>query len=131
MVPCQREMCNAALAFRPTVSLTRERHVVSLRIALDVSDPTIAAFITAVTIALGYDTTTVVSANACGRTTADIIVCETRHEPGCDCDHLPRIVLTQTLTMDSATNRALPAGEMCIAWPVSAQTIREALADLT
>lgn len=130
MVPCQREMCNAALAFLQKVSHTRERHVVSVCIAIDVSDSTLAAFITAVTAALGYEATNGASADVCGRSMADIIVCETLHEPRCGCAHLPRIVLSETLTLDSVMHRTLPANEIRIAKPFSAHILCEALGDL-
>lgn len=102
----------------------------SVCIAIDVSDSTLAAFITAVTAALGYEATNGASADVCGRSMADIIVCETLHEPRCGCAHLPRIVLSETLTLDSVMHRTLPANEIRIAKPFSAHILCEALGDL-
>ncbi|MEX2532842.1 MAG: hypothetical protein WD360_02625 [Nitriliruptoraceae bacterium] len=97
------------------------------RIAVDVTNADTSALVIAITTALGYDVNDLTGTNECARNTYDVVVCDQLHESTCDCTTLPRIVISATLEL----SEPLRPREARITLPLTAQTLRETLADVT
>lgn len=97
------------------------------RIAVDLTDADTSALVIAITTALGYVANELTATTTCARNTCDVVVCDHLHDTTCECAELPRIVITDTLEL----TEPLRPRDARIVLPLTAQTLSEALADVT
>jgi len=100
---------------------------VATRMAVDITNADVSSLVIAITTALGYSTIELTATAECARNSCDVVVCDYLHDTTCDCATLPRIVITGTLEL----TEPLHPREARIAVPLTAQTLSEALADVT